>query len=58
MDTFTTLVVFNAKPTAAFVDGNRFLRLRRNTHWHYYASFDSLLSRAGLGESWERVDCS
>ena len=27
-----------------------FLRLRRNTHWHEYASYDSLLSRAGLGQ--------
>ena len=27
----------------------RVLRLRRNTHWQQYASFDSLLSRAGLG---------
>ncbi len=28
----------------------RVLRLRRSTHWHVYvSSFDSLLSRAGLG---------
>ncbi len=27
----------------------RVLRLRRNTHWHEYSSFDSLLSRAGFG---------
>ena len=27
----------------------RALRLRRNTHWQDYASFDSLLARAGLG---------
>ena len=27
----------------------RFLRLRRNTHWHNHASFDSLLSSADLG---------
>ena len=27
----------------------RVLRLRRNTHWQTYASFDSLLSRADLG---------
>ena len=27
----------------------RVLRLRQNTYWQYYASFDSLLSRAGLG---------
>ncbi len=27
----------------------RVLRLRRNTHWQKNASFDSLLSRAGLG---------
>ena len=26
----------------------RVLRLRRTTHWQKYASFDSLLSRAGL----------
>ena len=31
-----------------FVVG-RVLRLRRNTHRHQYASFDSLLSRSGLG---------
>ena len=30
--------------------------LRRNMHWQRYASLDSLLSRAGLGVSWERVD--
>ena len=28
---------------------DRVLRLRRNTHWHKHASFDSLLSRVGLG---------
>ena len=28
---------------------SRILRLRRNTHWHKDASFDSLLFRAGLG---------
>ncbi len=34
---------------------SRILRLRRNTHWHKDASFDSLLSRAGLwhlGKGW------
>ena len=33
----------------------RFLRLRRNTHWHQDATFDSLLSRAAfehLGKGW------
>ncbi len=41
-------------PTILFVVG-RFLRLRRNTHWQWYASFDSLLSRAGYwhhGKGW------
>ncbi len=31
------------------------LRLRRNTHWQKYASFNNLLSRAGLwhlGKRW------
>ena len=28
---------------------DRVLRLRRKTHWHQDASFDNLLSRAGLG---------
>ncbi len=40
---------------------NRVLRLWRNTHWHYYASFDSLLSRAGvghLGKGWIVRDTS
>ena len=35
-----------------------FLRLRRNTHWHLHASFDSLLFRAGLGhlgKGWQLV---
>ena len=34
---------------------DRVLRLRRNTHWHFHASLDSLLSRAGLwhlGKGW------
>ncbi len=34
-------------PQRVFV--GRLLRLRRNTHWPEYASFDSLISRAGLG---------
>ncbi len=33
----------------AYVIVGRVLRLRRNTHCHKDASFDSLLSRAGLG---------
>ena len=37
---------------------DRFLRLRRITHWQLYVSFDSLISHAGLGASWEMVDCS
>ena len=34
---------------------NRVLRLWRNMHWEQYASFDSLISRAGLrhlGKRW------
>ena len=38
----------------------RVLRLRRNTHWQDHTSFDSPLSRAGLGHLGkdQRVDCS
>ncbi len=32
-----------------YVCVDRVLRLQRNKHWQYFASFDSLLSRAGLG---------
>ena len=32
---------------------SRVLRLRRNTHWHEDASFDSLLSCAGSGHLWK-----
>ncbi len=38
-----------------YVVVGRVLRLRRNTHWQQNASFDSLLSHAGLGhlkEGW------